>query len=278
MSHTETAVHPPTVALVEFGTFRKPEQVVDEAALVARVFQHKMNTILAPDKTPILYRMFGPSRHITRPGWQMLGSMFRVTAGMVPGTLKFVDYGGAEGFEVSAEAIYVPTGARISTAVGMCLTDEENWDTRPEYKYDEAQHKRVKTGEDLRVPLFQLSSMAQTRACSKVLSNLLAYVAIMAGCSGTSAEEMTGGETMNGAGQTASAAAQPQRTQNGNGVASEKQIGRLWAIAKAESKTDESVGVILEAFGYSTKDGIRPAADQIKRTDYDAIVTKVMQK
>lgn len=265
--------HAVELTRVEFGTFRKPEQVVDEAAHVARVFQHKMDTILDKANQPILYRMFGPSRHITRPGWQLLGSMFRVTAGIVPATLRFVEYGGAEGFECTAEAIYVPTGARISTAVGLCLTDEDNWDTRPEYKYNEATRKREKTGEELRVPLHQLGSMCQTRACSKVLSNLLSYVAIMAGCSGTAAEEMTGEPIMNGQSQTA--AQQPQRTQNGNGVASEKQIGRLWAIAKSVNKSDEAVGVILEAFGYSTKDGVRPAADHIKREHYDQIVEQV---
>jgi hypothetical protein len=248
--------------------------VVDEAAHVARVFQHKMDTILDKAGQPILYRMFGPSRHITRPGWQLLGSMFRVTAGIVPATLRFVDYGGAEGFEVTAEAIYVPTGARISTAVGMCLTDEDNWDTRPEYKYNENTRKREKTGEDLRVPLFQLSSMAQTRSCSKVLSNLLSYVAIMAGCSGTAAEEMTG--DVNGAGQTASQA--PQRTQNGNGTITEPQVNRLFGLNKGAGRSREGLGVILAAHGYSAPDGdVDAAARLVKKGDFDKIQEQVMK-
>lgn len=251
---------------VEFGTFRSPERVMDEAKHVARVFQLQMETIKDPvTGDPILYRMFDKSRHITRPGWQLLGSMFRVTAGIVPGTSRFVELpGNITGYEATAEAIYVPTGARISTADGMCLNDEPNWDERPTRKDPHAI-----------VPLFQLRSMAQTRACSKVLSNLLSYVAIMAGCSGTAAEEMTRDGMMNGAGETRQQAQQPQRAQNGNGLISDKQVNRLWAIASARKKSDEAVGVVLESFGYSTKDGIRAAADQIKRTDYDAIVAKV---
>lgn len=273
------------LARVEFGTFRKPEQVTDESSHVARVFQNKMNTILAPDQSPILYRMFGPSRHITRPGWQLLGAMYRVTAGTVDGSLKFVDYGGAEGFECTAEAIYVPTGKRISTAVGMCLTDEDNWDTRPEYKWNEDTKRREKTGEDLRVPLYQLGSMAQTRACSKVLSNLFAFVAIMAGCSGTSAEEMAASPMVNGAGETRGQAKTsgpgPQRTQNGSGVISEGQVGRLFGLIKQSGRTREALGVILAAHGYAAPvddpDPVESAARLVKKGDFDKIQDAILK-
>jgi hypothetical protein len=271
------------LARVEFGTFRKPEQVVDEAAHVARVFQNKMLTILDSAQQPILYRMFGKSRHITRPGWQLLGSMFRVTAGIVPGTCKYIEFpGDINGFEATAEAIYVPTGARISTADGMCLNDEDNWNLRPEYDWvrPEGGGEKVKTqiGE-VPVPLYQLRSMCQTRACSKVLSNLLSYVAIMAGCSGTTAEEMPsdGGQT----GAQPSGQAAPQRTQNGNGCITEPQVNRLFAITKSAGKSREALGVILAAHGYSVPadhpDPVDAAARLVKKGDFDKIQTEVMK-
>lgn len=253
---------------VEFGRFRRPEEVIDEAAHVARVFQTKMLAIKDGAGEPILFRMFGNSRHITRPGWQLLGSMYRVTAGIVK--TEYVEFGEAEGFEATAEAIYVPTGARISTADAMCTTDEPNWDTRPTKKDPQA-----------RVPLFQLRSMAQTRACSKVLSNLLSYVAIMAGCSGTSAEEMTGQPMMNGQGQTQSTAQQPQRTQNGSGCITEPQVTRLFGLNKGAGRSREGLGVILANFGYSapsdSADPVEDAARLIKKGDFDKIQAEVMK-
>lgn len=261
------------LAKIEFGTFRRPESVVEEAAHVARVFQEKMQTILDANREPILFRMFNTSRHITRPGWQLLGSMYRVTAGIVPGSCKYVELpGNINGWEATAEAIYVPTGHRISTADGMCLNDEPNWDERPTKKDPHAV-----------VPLFQLRSMCQTRACSKVLSNLLSYVAIMAGCSGTSAEEMTGEPLVNGAGQTArQQTQQPQRTPgNGNGVISDLQVGRLFGVTKQQGKSREALGVILAAHGYTapsnSADPIEDAAKLVKRADFDKIQEAILK-
>lgn len=260
---------------VEYGRFRRPEEVVDEAAHVARVFERSMATILDGAKEPILYRMFGKSRHITRPGWQLLGSMYRVTAGIVEGSLKYVEYGSdINGFECHAEAIYVPTGARISTAVGMCLNDEDTWNLRPDYEWNKETKSREKVGESP-VPLFQLGSMAQTRACSKVLSNLLSYVAIMAGCSGTSAEEMTGEPLVNGSGE--SGRTQPQQKANGNGgVISEKQVGRLFGLTKQANKSRDALGVILAHFGYTGND-IEEAAKRVKPADFDKIQEAILK-
>lgn len=275
------------LAKVEYGNFRDPELVFKEAGKVAAVFQVQMNRILDVAKMPILYRMFndGRSRHITRPGWQMLGSMFRVTAGIVPDSEKFLEFpGNITGWKVTAEAIYVPNGHRISTAVGMCLNDEDNWDTRPVYDYDAKQGKRVKTEEVTQVPLFQLLSMAQTRACSKVLSNLFAYVAIMAGCSGTAAEEvpLDGGQ---GAGETATQQGTgPQRApqQNGGpGVINDAQVRRLFSLNKQAGRSREGLGVILAANGYTapanTDNPVEGAAMLVLKADFDRIQELVMK-
>lgn len=270
------------LASVEFGTFRKPEMVVDEAKHVAQIFRNSMATIVDEKGQPILYRMFGPSRHITRPGWQLLGAMWRVTAGIVEGSVKHVEYGEDDGFEATAEAIYVPTGGRISTAVSMCLTDEDNWNMRPEYDWK----KNPKGGADIRtkvgeraVPLFQLSSMAQTRACSKVLSNLLTFVAAMAGCEITPAEEMpsSGG----GGSTTAPTQSQPQRAQNGAGTISDGQVARLFSVTKQAGKSRDALGVILAAHGYTapsnTDNPVEAAAQLVKKGDFDKIQEAILK-
>jgi hypothetical protein len=73
----------------------------------------------------------------------------------------------------------------------MCLNDEERWSTRPKYEWQDG--KRIRMGEEI-VPLFQLRSMAQTRACAKALRNVFAWVVVLAGYKPTPAEEMTGHE------------------------------------------------------------------------------------
>lgn len=247
---------PQATELVEFGSFRSPESALREAEMVAKAFK------LRADRLG-LYKQIGQSKHLLIEGWQMLAAMYRVTAGIVED--KYVEYGDADGFECTAEAIYVPTGRRISTAMGMCLNDEENWDTRPKYEYVEGKKTHV---EDISVPLQQIRSMAQTRACSKVLSNLLKWVAKMAGFETTPAEEMEG------SGRPANAPQSPQRTGNAGptSVISEKQVGRIWAIGRHKSK--EAIGVILAAFGFSAAT-VDEAAAMVTRDKYDAICLEV---
>ncbi len=285
IDHKEVVMQQSAQALakVEFGNYRDPELVVQEAALIARVFQSKMLAINDAKGQPILFRMFGPSRHITKPGWQLLGSMFRVTAGIVPGSCKFVDLGNnIQGWEATAEAIYVPNGHRISTADSMCLTDEENWDTRPVYEWQVINNKNVKkpTGEVTQVPMFQLRSMAQTRACSKVMSNLFAFVATMAGCSGTAAEDMPAVDP-GGNGQAQPTTQAPQRAQNGGATIGEGQVGRLFSLNKKAGGSRERLGVILAAHGYTapsnTDNPVEAAAYLVLKTDFDKIQDEVMK-
>lgn len=266
----EVSSQVPAALAIEFGKFRRPEEVADEAHHVARVFQHQMNTLMDAKREPILFKMFGPSRHITRPGWQLLGAMYRTTAGIVK--TEHVTFGDVEGFKATAEAIYVPTGKRISIADAMCLTDEDNWNERPDYEWSEKDKKRVPTGEYTRVPLMQLMSMAETRACSKVLSNLLSFVAVMAGCSGTSAEDMTGAPLVNGKGEPAATAAPRKATGD---TITEPQVKRLFGLARNAGKSREALGVILAAHGYTAPatdaDPVESAAWLVKKGDFDKI-------
>src|SRR6185295_4384428 len=77
---------------------------------------------------------------------------------------------GVHGFKAKADLIN-RDGIQIGGSEAYCLQDEPNWS---------------------RKPLFQLASMAQTRAASKCITNVYRWVLDLAGCGTTPAEEMDG--------------------------------------------------------------------------------------
>lgn len=262
---------PAEMAMSDFGSFRNPDLALREAEMVAAAFAKRAEKLQ-------LYKTIGTSKHLLVEGWQMLGSMYRVTASIT--STRYVDFGNVTGWEATAEAIYVPTGQKISQADAMCLSDEDNWGPRPKYEWVDGENgKRVKKliG-TVPTPTQQLRSMAQTRACSKVYSNLLKFVARMAGFAGTPGEEMTGDE---GAGEgQRNNVQQPRRASesggNGNGgapagnVISEAQGKRFFAICKQSGKSEDQIKAILKHFGF--------ASDRdITRDKYEAICTEVQK-
>lgn len=265
MPEENTMIQAPTGAeMVEFGTFRNPEDVLKTAEVVAKAFKLRANRLQ-------LFKRIGPSDHLLIEGWQTLAAMYRVTAGIAKD--EYVEFGDARGFEATAEALYVPTGARISTAKAMCLNDEDNWGFRPKYEYIDK--VKTKTG-DVAVPLQQLRSMAQTRACSKVLSNLLKWVARMAGYAGTPAEEMTehgnGEEAARGSVGSGNGNTAPQRAGKAapTDPISEAQLKRLFALAGNAGKSREEIGIIAAHFGFTD-------LAAITRERYEAICAEVMK-
>lgn len=114
--------------------------------------------------------------------WATVGRFYGVTAG-IEHEPEYVTLGDAKGFK--ATAIALRGGQVISRATAFCLSDEERWASAPTY---------------------QVASMAQTRACAKVLRNVLSWVAVLAGYKPTPAEEMDG---VRGAGQQHRAAPMP---------------------------------------------------------------------
>lgn len=142
---------------------RAPERVIDEAREAAKA----LKDILASKKKKF---MLHGEQYLQFEDWQTLGRFYGVTA-KIRHTSQVV-YGESKGFEASAEAVRAD-GMVISAAEAMCMDDEVNWKGKP---------------------IFQLRSMAQTRACAKALRNVLSWVAVLAGYSPTPAEEMTGEE------------------------------------------------------------------------------------
>jgi hypothetical protein len=162
---------------------RKPEAVLAEAKEAAK-------SLVEVVRQAHLARKFGGDKeHLFYEAWQTVGKFYGITAKVI--SSNYVEFGSAQGFEARAVAI-TRDGVEISAAESMCLSDEANWAKKP---------------------LFQLKSMAQTRACSKALRNVLAWVVVLAGFSPTPAEEMTGQEhNTNGQGTVQKPATkEPQR-------------------------------------------------------------------
>jgi hypothetical protein len=144
---------------------RAPDVVLEEARKAAVAL-----TDVIEKKTKKI--KFNGRTYLQFEDWQTLGRFYGVTA-IVKGT-HHVEYGEGEdkvaGFEATAEALLVSTNQVISAAEALCLNDEPNWSKKP---------------------LFQLKSMAQTRACAKALRNVLAWIVVLAGYAPTPAEEMS---------------------------------------------------------------------------------------
>ncbi len=189
---------------------RSPEVVLaeaqDAAAALKRVIDAK------PKKV-----QFGGETYLEFEDWQTVGRFYGIAPRIA--RTQYVNYGGATGWEATAEAVHVETGKVVSSADSMCLTDEEHWRARPKYEWhyvkktggtsaedpgkDELIWEKGNDGKnrpkkfkvqmtDEAVPLFQLRSMAQTRAAAKALRNALAWVVVLAGYKPTPAEEMDG--------------------------------------------------------------------------------------
>jgi len=157
---TVEAVELVAPAPVALAIQRTPEIVLAEATKAAKALADVIDS--RPNKLVINNKTF-----LQFEDWQTLGRFYGVT--VAARTATYVEFGRTQGFEASAEAILVSTGQVISSASAMCLDDESKWSNKP---------------------LYQLKSMAQTRACAKALRNVLAWVVVLAGYSPTPAEEM----------------------------------------------------------------------------------------
>jgi hypothetical protein len=143
---------------------RAPVKVLEEARGAAKA----LKDVVSKKNKPVI---LNGEQYLEFEDWQTLGRFYGVTAKVI--STAHIDYGRAQGFEAKAIALRLD-GTEISAAEAMCLSDEPNWRGKP---------------------LFQLRSMAQTRACAKALRNVLAWVVVLAGYKPTPAEEMTGGKS-----------------------------------------------------------------------------------
>jgi len=105
-------------------------------------------------------------RYLRFEAWQTMGRFFGITSG-TEWTREIIKDDNVIGYEARA---YVRMGSLdISNAEAECTNKEDNWKDKP---------------------LWQIRSMAQTRACAKALRNVLAWTVVLAGYQPTPVEEM----------------------------------------------------------------------------------------
>jgi hypothetical protein len=197
---------------------RAPGQVLDEARNVARALVDVIKS--KPRRVE-----FNGEQYLEVEDWETIGAMFGCTAD-IEWTRRIEFERGdrtVRGWEARA-VILDRKGRQLSHAEAMCLDDEDKWSEKPKYVWayvkrsggvsvedpgrDEIvwegpegkrkpKKQRVRDGE-ASIPEFQLRSMAQTRAISKVHSNVFRWVAQLGGFRGTPAEEIDLARESNG--------------------------------------------------------------------------------
>lgn len=260
------------IAALGHGSLVKPKEVMKQAQEIANLlmdFVRKKN----------LAKKFGAEgEHIMLPAWQFAGHFYGYTASVTKTEPYQDDITGACGFKAWADVLN-SQGIVISKAESLCLDDEENWGERAKYTYKDVPgmgREKVQTG-SVRVPSFQLMSMAQTRAMSRGLSNVLRFVVVLAGYEGTPAEEMqtTGKDTeRKSEQQSAKQTSQPPQGNGGQGggdpnaVITEPMAKRVYAIRKEVNCPQAMCGQIVMSFGFQT-------IPSITRGKYDAVVEAI---
>jgi len=153
-------------------------------------------------------KLGGKSEHLMYEAWQTVGKYYNCT--VATGEAENVEIGEVTGFKAKAWVIDNKTGIRVGEAEAYCMKDEANWKIKP---------------------LFQLASMAQTRAGSKALRQIFGFVVALAGYNPTPAEEMIKDD--------------PDWVKNGQtqtiNLASEKQINFIKGLLDQKGYTREQL-------------------------------------
>lgn len=225
---------------------RSCETVLEEAKRAATA----LTTIIDSKKKKVQFR---GKTYLEFEDWQTMGRFYGLSA-KVESTSP-IELGESVGFEARAVVINNNTGEVVSAADSMCMNDEENWNKR----------------NGVPVPMFQLRSMAQTRACAKAFRNVLSWVVVMAGYAGTPAEEM---ESVIAAGEGSAPSAPPAEAKAApeDGVV----IGKVEKLDKKSGETNGKTwnrySVFIDGVQYQTFSGSK--AKLLKQAhDDDATVT-----
>src|SRR3990167_84633 len=185
------------VRQTEVGIVLQPEETIEIARRAAKALQ----SVVSQKPKPVI---MNGEQYLEFDDLQLLGQFYRYA--VKTGDATPVDIDGVKGAKAHADLVDFHTGLIVGGAEAYCMRDEEKWNTRPKYEWQEqpdGQNKLVKIADEP-VPWFQLASMAQTRAGAKAFSNRLRWVVVLAGYRGTPAEEMNE--------DTASAAVRERRT------------------------------------------------------------------
>jgi len=147
----------------------------------------KANQLMEVVKARNLSVKIGQGDHLKIEAWTFLGGSCGVFVRPLPppgGLVPIVENGEKIGYTAYAEVVDVKTGQIVCAGYGQCYADEEDYSKKRKDWY--SRWKNAKHD----VVWHSVSSMAQTRAASKALSNALRWLVELAGFSGTPYDEM----------------------------------------------------------------------------------------
>jgi hypothetical protein len=149
-----------------------PQKQVEQAKVAAQAL---MSVIQQKTKKV----EFNGEQYLEFEDWQTIAQFYNHTVG-IEKTETIEQNGKIIGFV--AKATLYHNGVIVGGAEAACMGDEDNWRLEPHVN---------KWGKTIPgKPLFQLRSMAQTRAMAKALRSRFGFVAVLAGFKPTPAEEM----------------------------------------------------------------------------------------
>ena len=155
MSNELTVVQQAEVGITIF-----PEEVLENASRAARALKQ----VISQKAHPII---INKKQYLEYEDLQLVAQFYGYT--VRTHSAMPVEFNGVKGAKANADLIDFRSGMVVGGAEAYCMADEENWGSKP---------------------WFQLASMAQTRAGAKAIRNRMAWVVVLAGYSGTPAEEM----------------------------------------------------------------------------------------
>jgi hypothetical protein len=157
---------------------RTPDELILEGRMQA-------NALMRVVKEAGLSKDLGGSKpHLEVEAWQTIGRFNGYLTDIV-WTRPVIEGGTKVGYEARAELVRIDDGTHVIGAEASCFFDEE---------IETRDGRTIKRWDDD----YAVKSMAQTRAQSKLGRMAFAWVAVLAGYSGTPAEEMEGVRSKNG--------------------------------------------------------------------------------
>jgi hypothetical protein len=228
--------------LVEAGSLLRttdPVAVVDEATRIA----NKLKDVLRQQG---LTQSIQGRDYVKVEGWQTVGMMIGVTAACTDQEV-FLDSEGNPGWKAHAKALQISTGQVIGEGDAICTKGETRWSRADDYA---------------------ILSMAQTRAVSKVLRSVLAWIVTLAGYETTPAEEMSGLFERRDAGEEPTVEVKASDPEPTEAIASPAQRRLIFAKAKEKGLTEAQLKAIINDIANTTHTDRLPKAkvDQVLET------------
>ena len=160
---------PTTLATIEQQGLAVPSNIDPEAQVAygQKCAKALMTIINAKQKKLVI----NGENYIEFEDWQTIARFFNSSVGT--DTVKPIQEGGEIVGYTARAIVYNAQGVIIGSAEADCTTSEKNWGNKE---------------------MFQVKSMAQTRAAAKALRNVFGWVAVLAGVKATPAEEMPQGD------------------------------------------------------------------------------------